>query len=183
MTDFSLVDLTSARPNVLFELGVRLAANRLHPVVIVDPDYPAGGAEAGWLHDVDDQLRMLRRSLQPVQYTPTQQDGLRQMVQRHVELRRLLRTPKDPRAEWLLGGLPLAGVYDTAWRYAVDRDETVTMQVEEHLRSRGEIMLVDQTLGQRHLVYPAKHPLTDAAERTGREHLIAAWLYLTSAAG
>ena len=40
LTDFCLVDLTSARPNVLFELGVRLVANRLHPVVIVDLSYP-----------------------------------------------------------------------------------------------------------------------------------------------
>ena len=178
LTDFCLVDLTSARPNVLFELGVRLAANRLHPVVIVDLDYPAGDAEGGWLRSVDDQLRMLSRLLQPVQYTPTLLTAFSRMVERHVEFRRLLRTPKNPRAESLLGGLPLAGVYDAAWRYAVDRDEAVTMPVEEHLRSLGEAMLVDQTLGQRHLIYPTRHPLTNAAERAGREHLIAAWLYV-----
>jgi len=178
MTDFCLVDLTSARPNVLFELGVRLAANRLHPVVIVDLDYPVGDTQAGWLEGMDDQLRMLRRLLQPVQYTPTLLTAFTHMVERHVEFRRIIRTPKDPRAESLLGGLPLAGVYDTAWRYAVDQDEAVTMPVEEHLRSRGEAMLVDRTLGQRHLIYPTKHRLTDAAERAGREHLIAAWLYL-----
>ena len=39
LTDFCMVDVTSARPNVFFELGVRLAANRLHPVVVVDPGY------------------------------------------------------------------------------------------------------------------------------------------------
>ena len=37
---------------------------------------------------------------------------------------------------------------------------------------------MDQTLGLRHLIYPTKHHLTDAAERTGLEYLIAAWLYL-----
>jgi hypothetical protein len=178
LTDFCLVDLTSARPNVLFELGVRLAASRLHPVVIVDLDYPVSDTDAGWLKSVDDQLRKLRRLLQPVQYTPTLLAAFTHMVDRHIEFRRLLRTPKDPRAESLLGGVPLAGVFDTAWRYAVDADEAVTMPVEEHLRSRGEAMLVDQTLGQRHLIYPTKHRLTDAAERAGREHLIAAWLYL-----
>lgn len=52
------------------------------------------------------------------------------------------------------------------------------MAVEEHLRSRGEAMLVDQTLGQRHLIYPTRHRLTNEAERIGRGHLIAAWLYL-----
>lgn len=183
ITDFCLVDLTSARPNVMFELGVRLAANRLHPVVIVDPEFEAADADAGWLEAVDGQLRMLWQLLQPVRYRPTQLPAYTSMVDRHVEFRRLLRAPGEPRAESLLGGLPLAGVYDTAWRYAVDRDEPVTMPVEEHLRSRGEAMLVDQTLGQRHLIYPTRHRLTNAAERIGREHLIAAWLYLRFRSG
>ena len=51
------------------------------------------------------------------------------------------------------------------------------MAVEEHLRSRGEAMLVDQTLGQRHLIYP-----TAPADQRGRTDWprapIAAWLYL-----
>src|SRR6266704_1731361 len=66
LTDFCLVDVTSARPNVLFELGVRLVANRLDPVVIVDLSYPPGDS-ADWLTGVDGQLKMLRRLLQPVQ--------------------------------------------------------------------------------------------------------------------
>ena len=182
LTDFCLVDLTSARPNVLFELGVRLAANRLHPVVIVDLDYPAGDG-ASWLQGVDQQLTMLRRLLQPVPYSPLHYSPIylpafTSMVERHLEFRRLLRKPDDPRAESLLGGLPPAGVYDMAWRHAVDRDEVVTMPVAEHLQSGGEALLVDQTLGQRHLIYPTKHRLTNAAERTGREYLVAAWLYL-----
>jgi hypothetical protein len=72
-------------------------------------------------------------------------------------------------------------VYDIAWRHAVDRDEVVTMPVAQRLQSGGEDLLVNQTRGQRHLIYPtypAKHRLTDAAEKTGREYLIAAWLYL-----
>jgi hypothetical protein len=179
LTDFCLVDLTSARPNVLFELGVRLAANRLHPVVIVDPNYPAGdSAQANWLQGVDDQLTMLRRLLQPVPYSPTDLPAFTAMVERHLEFRRLLRKPDDPRAESLLGGLPPAGVYDVAWRHAVDRDEVVTMPVEEHLQSGGEALLVDESLGQRHLIYPTKHRLTNAAEHTGLEYLVAAWLYL-----
>jgi hypothetical protein len=180
LTDFCLVDVTRARPNVLFELGVRLVANRLHPVVIVDLDYPPGDS-AGWLAGVDGQLTMLRRLLQPVQYTPKDPDGYKRMVERHVEFRRLLSKAENPRAQSLLGGLPLAGVYDIAWRHAVDRDEVVTMPVAQRLQSGGEDLLVNQTRGQRHLIYPtypAKHRLTDAAEKTGREYLIAAWLYL-----
>lgn len=179
LTDFCLVDVTSDRPNVLFELGVRLAANRLHPVVIDDPSYPAADpAGTTWRQGVADQLTMLRRLLQPVPYSPTSVAAFTRMVDRHVELRRLLRQPADPRAESLLGGLPPSGVYDIAWKYAAAPDEVVTMSVEEHLQSGGEALLVDQTLGQRHLIYPTRHPLTDAAERTGLEYLVAAWLYL-----
>ena len=181
LTDFCLVDVTSARPNVFFELGVRLAANRLHPVVIDDSQYPPGGS-AEWLERVNGQLTMFRRLLQPVPYSPTYSPthllAFTQMVDRHLEFRRLLPKLDDPRAESLLGGLPPAGVYDIAWRHAVERDEVVTVPVEEHLQSGGEALLVDQTLGQRHLIYPTRHPLTHAAERTGLEYLVAAWLYL-----
>jgi hypothetical protein len=173
------VDLTSARPNVFFELGVRLAANRLHPVVIVDLEYPSvPGPEADWLTGVDNQLRMIRRLLQPVRYTPTLLDAFPLMVERHLEFRRLLGTPEDSRAQSPLGGLPPAGVYDIAWRHAVDRDEVVTTPVQERLQSLGEGLLVDDTAGQLHLIYPVGHRLTESAERTGREYLIAAWLYL-----
>src|SRR6266704_930363 len=127
LTDFCLVDVTGARPNVLFELGVRLAANRLHPVVIVDPRYheagdggEAGRADAEWLGKVGRQFGMLRQLLRPVEYTPTTQGVFTQMVERHLEFRRLLQDPsEDPWAESLLGSLPPTGVYDLVWRHAV----------------------------------------------------------------
>jgi TIR domain len=180
LTDFCLVDVTTVRPNVFFELGVRLAANRLHPVVIVDPGYPAppGEAETMWFQGVRDQLTMFQRLLQPVPYAPTDLPAFTYMVDRHLEFRRRLRQPDDPRPDSLLGGLPLAGVYDIAWRHAAERDEVVTVPVEEHLQSGGEALLVDRSLGQRHLIYPTTHRLTQAAERTGLEYLVAAWLYL-----
>ena len=180
LTDFCLVDVTTARPNVFFELGVRLAANRLHPVIIVDPGYPApvGEAEIMWFQSVRDQLTMFQRLLQPVPYAPTDLPAFTHMVDRHLEFRRRLRQPDDPRAESLLGGLPPAGVYDIAWRHAAERDEVVTVPVEEHLQSGAEALLVDRSLGQRHLIYPTTHRLTKAAERTGLEYLVAAWLYL-----
>jgi hypothetical protein len=116
LTDFCLVDLTGARPNVLFELGVRLAANRLHPVVVEDQTYRQdvygtadASAEAGWLKNVNGQLEKLRRLLQPVEYAPGREGVFIQMVERHLEFRRLLQKPEDPRAQSLLGGLPRPG--------------------------------------------------------------------------
>jgi hypothetical protein len=195
LTDFCLVDVTSVRPNVLFELGVRLVSNRLHPVVVVDLGYRAGddagnrggegaenrGEDKGeetWLQHVSGQFKLLQRLLQPVRYSPTSVPAFSRMVERHLEFRRLLQEPGDPRAASLLGGLPPAGVYDIAWRHAAPRDEVVTMPVGEHLQSGAEALLVDRTSGQRHLIYPTRHPLSDIAEQTGREYLIAAWLYL-----
>jgi hypothetical protein len=181
LTDFCLVDVTSARPNVFFELGVRLAANRLHPIVVIDPDYQADGTEAASSRAVSNQLAMFRRLLQPVEYDPTNDeefDPFQRMVERHLELRRLLEDEDDPRAGSLLGGLPPCGVYDIAWCHAAPADEAATTPVEEHLHSRGFALLVDRSSGERHLIYPARHDLTGAAEKAGREHLIAAWLYL-----
>jgi hypothetical protein len=195
LTDFCLVDLTTARPNVLFELGVRLAASRLHPVVIVDREYPltdekareedkaAAADNASWLQSMDGQLAMARRLLQPVPYSPKGTQDWAPMVERHVEFRRLLLLPEDPRADALLGGLPPTGVYDIAWPHAAERDEVVTIPVEDHLRAAGQALLVDGNRGERHLIYPVRHHLTDAAEKTGREYLIAAWLYLHFRAG
>jgi hypothetical protein len=181
LTDFCLVDVTSARPNVFFELEVRLAANQLHPIVVIDPDYQADGTEAASSQAVSNQLVMFRRLLQPVEYDPAnveELDAFRRMVERHLELRRLLDHKDDPRAGSLLGGLPPCGVYDIAWCHAAPADEAATTPVEEHLHSRGAALLVDRSSGERHLIYPVGHDLTGAAEKTGCEHLIAAWLYL-----
>src|SRR5262249_35508344 len=151
LTDFCLVDLTGARPNVLFELGVRLAANRLHPVVVVDLTYrePGRGAETGsadatWSEKVNGQLEDMRRLLRPVEYAPGREGVFTQMVERHLEFRRLLQKPEDPRAESLLGGLPPAGIYDIAWAHAVASDEVVTMPVAERLQVGGEALMVNQ---------------------------------------
>jgi hypothetical protein len=190
LTDFCLVDLTGARPNVLFELGVRLAANRLHPVVIIDPRfYPADDGEADhadngdgayttWLGKMDSQLGMLRQLLQPVEYTPTAPGVFTQMVERHLSFRRSLAelpeaTPAEP-----AGGVLPAGIYDLAWRHAAADDEVVTLPVAERLEAGGDALMISTTEGRKHLIYPKEHPLTEAADRTGLEYLIAAWLYL-----
>jgi hypothetical protein len=179
LTDFCLVDLTTARPNVLFELGVRLAANPLHPVVVLDTSYPEPEpGEAASLEQVKAQLDQLQRLLVAVEYSPTSVAAFFQMVARHLEFRRLLENPEHPRAATVLGGLPPAGVYELAWRHAVPRDETAATSVEARLQSEAETLLVDRTTGRRHLVYPVRHPLNQAADRSGREHLVAAWLHL-----
>src|SRR5262249_33554233 len=139
------------------------------------------GAEAAPSQAVSNQLAMFRRLLQPVEYDPTnveEFDAFQRMVERHLELRRLLEDEDDPRAGSLLGGLPPCGAYDIAWCHAAAAGGAPPTPVEEPLHSRGFALLVDRSSGERHLIYPARHALTGTAEKTGREHLIAAWLYL-----
>jgi hypothetical protein len=177
LTDFCLVDLTSARPNVLFELGVRLAVNEVHPVVVVDTSYPQPDADDPWWTVVRPQWEQLRELLQAITYRPSDVAAFGEMVARHVELRTLLQLPDHPRAMSILRGLPPSGVYQLAWRHAVGADEDAVTPVQARLQSAAEALLPDP-MGRRHLVYPPDHELTAQAERCGREHLVAAFLYL-----
>lgn len=192
LTDFCLVDLTGVRPNVLFELGVRLAANRLHPVVIISPRCPTPGAGAGradadgkpdrtdatWLSGVDGQIGMLRQLMQPVEYTPTGSGAFTRMVKKHLKFREIIgERPRSAPAE-PSGGVPPTGVYDLAWRHAAAGDEVITVPVAERLEAEGDALMISTTAGRQHLIYPKGHPLAGAADRTGLEYLIAAWLYL-----
>jgi hypothetical protein len=99
-------------------------------------------------------------------------------VARHVQFGALLADPTHPRVRTVLRGLPPTGVYHLAWTRAVPTDEPAVTPVETRLRSVADTLLVRSSAGERDLVYPADHPLTDAAERCGIEHLVAAFLYL-----
>ncbi|MGH3912619.1 MAG: TIR domain-containing protein [Pseudonocardiaceae bacterium] len=180
LTDFCLVDLTGVRPNVMFELGVRLAANALHPVVVHDAAFTADG-DAHWSADVAAQREQLCQLLAAIPYTPYVDDDIdpyRQMVARHLELRHLATRTNHPRAQTVLGGFPPSGLYRLAWRHAVPRDESTAMPVDERLITMAGAMLVDPSDGARRLIYPKRHRLSAIAEHSGREHLVAAWLYL-----
>lgn len=176
LTDFCLVDLTLTRPNVLFELGVRLAANRLHPIVVVDrtadqepPDWPAGTAQRDKLVDL----------LAAIEYKPVVDDldSIGRMVDRHRELRRLDHEPGNRQELRVLDGFPPSAVYDLAWQFAARDDEAVAIPLPERLEAAADALLVDPSIGSSHLLYPLGHPLSRDADTSGREHLIAAWLY------
>ena len=99
LTDFCLVDLTTARPNVVYELGVRLAVNPLHPVVVCDPDLDHPFAGQPWAAAARYQCDQLCSLLAAMRYRPY--DGpigqYGAMVQRHLTLRELEVRPNDPR--------------------------------------------------------------------------------------
>lgn len=180
LTDFCLVDLTTARPNVVYELGVRLAVNPLHPVVVCDPDLDHPFAGQPWAAAARYQCDQLCSLLAAMRYRPY--DGpigqYGAMVQRHLTLRELEVRPNDPRRRSILDGFPPRGIYDLAWRHALVDDEIVTIPVDERLAAAADELLVDQQRGSSYLIYPSGHPLSAEADRAGREHMLAAWLYL-----
>ena len=181
LTDFCLVDLTGARPNVMFELGVRLVANALHPVVVHDAKFGTVDGDADGSTDLIKQHDQLGRLLAAIPYTPYADDDVdpyEQMVARHLELRQLATHAGHPRVQTVLGGFPPNGAYEFAWRHAVSRDELVAMPVDEHLVATADALLVDPSDGARRLIYPKRHELSTIAEDLGRERLLAAWLYL-----
>jgi len=52
------------------------------------------------------------------------------------------------------------------------------MPVHEQLVATADALLVDPSDGARRLIYPKRHKLSATAESSGRERLLAAWLYL-----
>lgn len=181
LTDFCLVDLTGTRPNVMFELGVRLVANALHPVVVYDPTFATMADDVNGSTDLITQRDQLCRLLTAIPYTPFADDGVdpyEQMVARHLQLRQLATRAGHPRTHTVLGGFPPNGVYELAWRRAEPRDELVAMPVHEQLVATADALLVDPSDGARRLIYPKRHKLSATAESSGWERLLAAWLYL-----
>lgn len=180
LVDFCLVDLTLTRPNVVFELGVRLAMNRLHPVVVRDRGTPHPHATQPWAQNAQAQCDQLGRLLNAVEY---RLEGgpfadYTAMVERHLALRKLVLHPLESPYGEPLDQVPSDGVYRHAWQHTLPDDETVTIPMHERLKAQGEELFVDERAGGRHSVYPAQHPLRRVADQAGTEYMVAAWLYL-----
>lgn len=161
---------------MLFELGVRLAANPLHPVVILDRAADKDATQSAALRQRDHLATMLAA----IEYTPSFADlaSIGRMVNRHIELVNIDgNRERPPRERTVLNGFPPRGVFDLAWRFAAVADETVTVSVAARLEGVADGVLPNPKAGSVQLLYPAQHPLSALAARSGREHLVAAWLY------
>ncbi|MDA0162228.1 caspase family protein [Solirubrobacter ginsenosidimutans] len=165
LTEFCVVDLTEWRPNVLFELGVRLAASPIVPIVILEQG-EQGTPERDALVDL----------FQPIRYeTASLRDAVTDMTQRHRELRQLT-SEERARAPSLRTH---NAIYPEAWRFADAAGEAVAGEVVERLQELAAAMITDKSDGRRPTVYPPDHALAADAESNGVELLVAAWLYLT----
>ncbi|GAA2480021.1 caspase family protein [Winogradskya humida] len=163
-TDFCLCDLTGWRPNVLFELGMRIAANPIEPVCVLE--IPDSGAEG--IFDVVGQRSDLVRTLGAREYDLANFATFQEMVDRHRELVRVA----DERR------LTQEGVYWKAWQHADPVGETAANDVVRLLQHLAADLVADRTSGESPLIFPPGHALVGTARTSAIEALVAAWFYM-----
>lgn len=172
-TQLCVVDWTERRPNVFFELGVRLAVSPNPPVCVVHKGDPSVAGEGrGGVFDLFKPL------VYDEAWAPAEWPGFEQKIQRRKSA--LNRT--DSAAEWPLNDAALSPnfVYGEV-RAAVPLDaEDWNVPVWEELRTRANLIL-----GSRPGEYPDPPILFGddpdfkrQAGRSGIDRMLAAWYFL-----
>ena len=163
-----LVDWTGWRPNVFFELGVRLACSEHDPLCIIQRP----GRQSSELS----QCGLLRKLLDPVEYDPADP--------RKALIDALESWPSPPQLG--NGRTPSQRVLPSAATFAVaqasfqwQRDAMLTSPHTELRLAAEQILGKDQERRPERLILFADNNQFDSALRAAvRERWIAAWLYL-----
>ncbi|MGW0503079.1 caspase family protein [Micromonospora sp. NPDC003241] len=182
LTDLCVCDLTGWKPNVLFELGMRLAARPLEPVCIIDGTGAAesNGPNADRLARIAGQVAGLTSLLRVIEYElDCGNEFYYEIVDRHLDMVQEL--SEGPVRTWVGDCLAVGSLYRVAWQYADIHHEPATASVVEALRTPARALHVSRQRGSSPYIFPATHRLTDAARHSAVEMLRAAWLYLRDA--
>jgi hypothetical protein len=169
-TTTCVVDWTHWRPNVFFELGVRLACSKIEPVCLLE------ASEATPLKLAQkDQLCSL---LGPMRYQPADLTPVLQQALTAHEQQKARRDGDDmpPRAETRI---PVNGTYNASLAAFEFMQEHVAMP-HDLLRLSNEAMLGKdrQRTGELPVLFSANPKFNADLSRSVRERWIAAWLYL-----
>jgi hypothetical protein len=172
-----LVDWSEWRPNVFFELGVRLACSEHDPLCVIqrenvsttpDPD----GPQLSRLRQHD----LLRQLLHPVEYDRAQpRDALKDAIEWWLSPPRRSRRAPAPQV------LPPAATFEVAQaRFLWDQEKAMLALPHTELREAAEsIQGKDPQKDPERLILFADNERFDAELRAAvRERWIAAWLYL-----
>jgi hypothetical protein len=203
--EMCVVDWTEWRPNVFFELGVRLATNRIGPVCVIDdawrrrPEVPRAGARARRARGGakgqpgDEELRLagaagqcarLFELFDPIVYRCPEGDvegdaeAFERMTSRH---------------EHYVGGggaestsaLAPAFTYEVITRHIDWRVEAATKPVHRELADAANMISspdVDSQ-GESTILYPRNPELAEKTEVGALERRLAAWYYLDNRHG
>jgi hypothetical protein len=161
-----LVDWTHWRPNVFFELGVRLACSNIEPVSVIEDGDPTERTA---------QKTALLQLFRPVPY---------RLASRTLSLAEAL----DPHEAIKEGGtppravtqLPQNGTYLVSLNAFDYSQERVAASPHEMLRAAAEVNLGKdpQKIGETPVLFAANPAFSPELWRSVREQWIAAWLYL-----
>ena len=172
-----LVDWTGWRPNVFFELGVRLACSEHDPLCIIQRSGAMEGIDqAGPQSSELRQRDLLRELLCPVEYNPKKpREAL-------VDALKSWSSPMRPGN----GGTPSQRVLPPAATFAVaqasfqwQRDAMLTPPHTEQRATAEQILGKDQQrLPERLILFAYNSQFDTALQAAVREKWIAAWLYL-----
>lgn len=194
-TQLCIFDLTHWRPGVLFELGIRLAVNRVPPVCVVDATQLAelrnlgdltddewddkwrrAGPTSAYARRISAQALGLVDLLHPIEYDPYSDDLKGNIAGRLAAI-------ADPFSVSEPNPQPRADDEDFrwhVWRHVhADYDAHASAEsilLDPVLRDAGR----DVDAGQRYLVYPAGSPIWRSIREATAERQFMAWLYLRS---
>jgi len=172
-----LVDWTGWRPNVFFELGVRLACSEHDPLNIIQRSSPEERSSGTGFHSAElRQHNLLRKLLDPVEYDPTKP---REALVGAIE--------SWPTSPWVVNGKTLSEralpqtatftVAQTSFQWQQD-----AMLIPPHTEQR---MAAEQILGkdqerlpERLILFADNKDFDDELRSAVRERWISAWLYL-----
>ena len=170
-TKLCVVDWTHWRPNVFFELGVRLACSRLEPVLLLD------NAE---VTPDSHQKQKLLALFRPTPYAPEDpRPAVKAAIAAHAGEQRIandLGEPR-PRAE---PRVPFNGTYNVSLAKFDFRKERATLPPHDFLRVVNETILGKdrQRTGEIPILFEGNAGFSVELARSARERWIAAWLYL-----
>jgi hypothetical protein len=168
-----IVDWTYWRPNVFFELGVRLACSEQDPMCIIDRSAPAQGESPA---DGLQQLARLRALFKPIEYDRADPHAaLSDVLQSWVETQRFKghTTPSHQT-------VPPAGTFAVAQASFLWPQEALLQLPHREQRQAAERMLGrDQELRPEPLtLFGGNEQFNAVLEDAVTEKWIAAWLYL-----
>ena len=176
-----VVDWTGWRPNVFFELGVRLACADLGPICLIDAADP-GIAGAAALP----QMRRLLELLRPTAYLPTPSDERQLAAQRRKPLLDAFNL-HDAIAAGTPPALPATALpHDATYRTCIDNfewsQEGITTLPHEALRRSVQDPFGPDphAEGRQPILFSVNPGYSAELGRSVRERWIAAWYYLVN---
>lgn len=172
-TKLCVVDWTHWRPNVFFELGVRLASSRFEPVSLLED----GEAEMA-----SPQQKKLISLFQPARYLAGQpKPVVKVAIAAYRDEQMVASDLKKPRPR-NDHRVPFNGTYNVCLAKFDHRQERGTLPPHDFLRLSNEAVLGKdrQRAGDIPTLFAASTGFSAALERSARERWIAAWLYLSN---